>query len=334
MLPCRHVKRRQASIFELELKLVKMSSTLRASHMASFKQAIGDQPSIFDIISQESLMTSLKPAMGHLVKFLAMVYSQRFQTAHRYYDELYLLFDLILQNQYLKKYGASFSENFYGMKRICFKTGTSPSEFSSRVRNLMLLVLWPYVRDKFDKLYILNRTTVHSPFLLLAGVRLEKLTQQDIEAFDKVPLHLQSAGLALFFLFDYNYLQLYLYIYNSISFEESHPVLNRLWRYFLALPGVFSRLFGYGLFFIQFIDFIYNSDLGSQLTKKPAFGRIPPAPHRLLTESSVQMLDTNKCPLCLQQRTNDTALSVSGYVFCFKCIERHVKDFKTSVLIT
>ncbi|XGW35621.1 hypothetical protein V3C99_019097 [Haemonchus contortus] len=324
-----------------------MSSTLRASHMASFKQAIGDQPSIFDIISQESLMTSLKPAMGHLVKFLAMVYSQRFQTAHRYYDELYLLFDLILQNQYLKKYGASFSENFYGMKRICFKTGTSPGEFSSRVRNLMLLVLWPYVRDKFDKLYedlldrlqytsaanknlrvrlgkiflrlwpgvkgmltfaatilqigyILNRTTVHSPFLLLAGVRLEKLTQQDIEAFDKVPLHLQSAG-----------------------------VLNRLWRYFLALPGVFSRLFGYGLFFIQFIDFIYNSDLGSQLTKKPAFGRIPPAPHRLLTESSVQMLDTNKCPLCLQQRTNDTALSVSGYVFCFKCIERHVKDFKT-----
>ncbi|KAK6019863.1 Pex2 / Pex12 amino terminal region, partial [Ostertagia ostertagi] len=122
-----------------------MSSTLRASHLASFQHAIGDQPSIFDILSQESLMTSLKPAMGHLIKFLAMVYSQRFQTAHRYYDELYMLFDLILQNQYLKKYGASFSENFYGMKRVYLATGKSPSDFRSRVRNLMLLVLWPYV---------------------------------------------------------------------------------------------------------------------------------------------------------------------------------------------
>ncbi|KAK6019864.1 peroxisome assembly protein 12 domain protein [Ostertagia ostertagi] len=134
----------------------------------------------------------------------------------------------------------------------------------------------------------------------MAGVRLEKLTQQDMDLFDNIPMHLQSSG-----------------------------ILNRVWRYFLALPGVFSRLFGYGLFFVQFIDFVYNSDLGSQLTKKHAFGQIPPAPHKLLTESSVQLLDTNKCPLCLQRRRNDTALSVSGYVFCFTCIERHVKSFKT-----
>ncbi|WKY15418.1 hypothetical protein Q1695_000694 [Nippostrongylus brasiliensis] len=324
-----------------------MSSTLRASHLASMQHAVGDQPSIFDIISQESLMTSLKPAMGHLVKFLAMVYSQRFQTAHRYYDELYCLFDLLLQNQYLKKYGASFSENFYGMKRIFRSTGKSPTEFSARIRSLMLLVLWPYIRDKFEKWhtewsdrlrytsaaskdlrvrlgrifvrlwpwvkrlltiattilqlgYILNRTTVHSPFLLLAGVRLEKLTAEDIEAFDKIPMHLQSAGL-----------------------------INRLWRFFLSLPGVFSRLFGYGLFFVQFIDFVYNSDLGSQLSKKHANVRVPPAPHKLLTESNVQLLDTNKCPLCLQRRRNDTALSVSGYVFCYSCIDSHVKSFKT-----
>lgn len=49
-----------------------MSSTLRASHLASFQHAIGDQPSIFDILSQESLMTSLKPAVGHLIKVRAI----------------------------------------------------------------------------------------------------------------------------------------------------------------------------------------------------------------------------------------------------------------------
>lgn len=276
-----------------------------------------------------------------------MVYSQRFQTAHRYYDELYCLFDLLLQNQYLKKYGASFSENFYGMKRIFRSTGKPPIETGARIRSIMLLVLWPYVRDKFEKWhvewservrysstatkdlrvmlakifvrvwpwikrvltivttilqlgYILNRSTVHSPFLLLAGVRLEKLTQHDMESFDKIPMHLHTSGL-----------------------------LNRLWRLLVAFPGVFSRLFGYGLFFVQFIDFVYNSDLGSQLSRKHTYAQIPPAPHKLLTESSVQLLETNKCPLCLQRRKNDTALSVSGYVFCYSCIDSHLKSFKT-----
>ncbi|KAK6047128.1 Pex2 / Pex12 amino terminal region [Cooperia oncophora] len=254
--------------------------------------------------------------------------------------------------------GASFSENFYGMKRIYLATGKSPIDFRSRIRNLMLLVLWPYVRDKFDKWhmewtdrlwyapamtrvkigssnkagkdfsaslavaekdadtsnddspfrvrtkYISNRSAVHSPFLLLAGVRLEKLTQQDMDLFKKIPMHLQSSG-----------------------------VLNRVWQYFLALPGVFSRLFGYGLFFVQFIDFMYNTDFGLQMRKKHAYGQIPPAPHKLLTESSVQLLDTNKCPLCLNRRKNDTALSVSGYVFCFTCIDSHVKNFRRLVSV-
>ncbi|KAL6725105.1 hypothetical protein Aduo_019920 [Ancylostoma duodenale] len=343
-----------------------MASTLRASHLASLQHAIRDQPSIFDIISQESLMTSLKPAMGHLLKFLAIMYPHRFQAAHKSYDELYLLFDLLLQNQYLKKYGASFSENFYGMKRIYRSSGAPPFESTARIRSLIVLVLWPYVRDKLEKwhdiwldkirvasvrttvglamlilntfnlkdlrmklarifvrlwptvkalliftttilqlLYIINRSTVHSPFLSFAGVRLEKLTAQDLESFEKIPMHLQSSG-----------------------------VLNRLWRFFLALPGVFSRLFGYGLFFVQFIDFMYNSDIGSQFTRKAFRGQVPPAPHKLLTESSVLMLDTNKCPLCMRKRTNDTALSVSGYVFCYSCIHSHVNEFKTLVLYT
>ncbi|KAK6035545.1 hypothetical protein COOONC_26950 [Cooperia oncophora] len=170
----------------------------------------------------------------------------------------------------------------------------------------IFLRVWPWLKRMLTLAttilhlgYILNRSAVHSPFLLLAGVRLEKLTQQDMDLFEKIPMHLQSSG-----------------------------VLNRVWRYFLALPGVFSRLFGYGLFFVQFIDFMYNTDFGSQMRKKHAYGQIPPAPHKLLTESSVQLLDTNKCPLCLNRRRNDTALSVSGYVFCFTCIDSHVKNFR------
>ncbi|RCN33638.1 hypothetical protein ANCCAN_20535 [Ancylostoma caninum] len=198
--------------------------------------------------------------------------------------------------------------------------------------------LWPTVKALLtftttilQLLYIINRSTVHSPFLSFAGVRLEKLTAQDLESFEKIPMHLQTSGV-----------HFYKYkpnggIYGGFANEALTTldafviimVLNRLWRFFLALPGVFSRLFGYGLFFVQFIDFMYNSDIGSQFTRKAFRGQVPPAPHKLLTESSVLMLDTNKCPLCMRKRTNDTALSVSGYVFCYSCIHSHVNEFKT-----
>ncbi|PAV61221.1 hypothetical protein WR25_23239 isoform D [Diploscapter pachys] len=48
---------------------------------------------------------------------------------------------------------------------------------------------------------------------------------------------------------------------------------------------------------------------------------------QLLSEAEVLSLDTYKCPLCLKRRVNDTVLSVSGYVFCFNCIDTHVKRY-------
>ncbi|KAK6055926.1 hypothetical protein COOONC_06569 [Cooperia oncophora] len=89
------------------------------------------------------------------------------------------------------------------MKRIYLATGKSPTDFRSRIRNLMLLDLrvrlgkiflrvWPWLKRMLTLAttilhlgYILNRSAVHSPFLLLAGVRLEKLTQQDMDLFEK-----------------------------------------------------------------------------------------------------------------------------------------------------
>ncbi|ETN75159.1 Pex2 / Pex12 amino terminal region [Necator americanus] len=300
-----------------------MASTLRAAHLASLQHATGDQPSIFDILSQESLMTSLKPAVGHLLKFSSSSYRSCIRIGSRPQiiattNFIYFLISCSRINISKSMVRASFSENFYGMKRIYQSSGSLPHEFNARIRSLIVLVLWPYVRDKLDKWhdiwidkirfatmrtnaryvlslqtalnncgsrkndlrmklgrifvrfwplikalltftttvlqlgYIINRSTVHSPFLWFAGVRLEKLTAEDLKSFERIPMHLQSSG-----------------------------ILNRLWRFFLALPGIFSRLFGYGLFFVQFIDFIYNSDFGSQLKKKTFRGRVPPAPHRV-----------------------------------------------------
>lgn len=46
----------------------------------------------------------------------------------------------------------------------------------------------------------------------------------------------------------------------------------------------------------------------------------PAHPANILTESQILTMDVGKCPLCYRERQNDTALSVSGYVFCYSCI--------------
>lgn len=310
------------------------------------RSVIGQQPTIFDVLSEESLMASLKPAIGHLIKHLAIIYPNRFGTANKWYDELYALFDLVLQNHYLKRYGASFSENFYNIKRIVSATGSIPSQGIARIRSLIILVIWPYIKGKLDKLhqilsirlhftprregepfqvklaryflaiypwikaalniwtfalqfgYILSWTNIHSPFLKFAGVHFEKLSSEDFASFERNKITSRGAGFQ-----------------------------SRLWRLIVALPGLLSRFFGYGLLFVQFLDFYYNSDIGLQLrSSQTRFNnRIPPPPHKRLRESAVMLLETNKCPICLRQRHNDTVLSVSGYVFCYRCISDFIE---------
>uniref|UniRef100_A0A915ADM1 Peroxisome assembly protein 12 n=1 Tax=Parascaris univalens TaxID=6257 RepID=A0A915ADM1_PARUN len=149
--------------------------------------------------------------------------------------------------------------------------------------------------------YLLSQCSVHSPLLYLAGVRLERLAPEDIAKFDEVPRHLRPSG-----------------------------VINRFWRSFVAMPGIIRRMLGYMLLFVQFVDFFYNSDLGTQhrLMSARGFTSIPTPPHNHLRETSVMLLETDKCPICLRHRHNDTVLSVSGYVFCYECINDFVRREK------
>lgn len=68
-------------------------------------------------------------------------------------DELYLLLDLVLQNHFLSHCSASFSENFYGLKRVPAGRGLSTGlglRRTSHWRSLVLLCLVPYLRAKLD----------------------------------------------------------------------------------------------------------------------------------------------------------------------------------------
>lgn len=77
----------------------------------------------------------------------------RFGFLWRRFDELYLLLDLLLQNHFLSHCSASFSENFYGLKRVsagqraAVRLGLNGK---SHWRSLLLLCLVPYLRAKLE----------------------------------------------------------------------------------------------------------------------------------------------------------------------------------------
>lgn len=100
------------------------------------------------------------------------------------------------------------------------------------------------------------------------------------------------------------------------------------------------------LFFVQFLKWFYDyrenrsyggddftttnvtSDLGESSAD---FVPEPKLPDKLAQNKAYKALTTSQtglCPLCNKKRSNPCALSVSGFVFCYPCIFRYVKENK------
>lgn len=84
----------------------------------------------------------------------------RFGLLWRNFDEIYTVLDVLLQHHYLSRTSASFSENFYGLKRV----GPDISRPADRglgrrrhLRSLLLLTLLPYVRTKLERVLASQR---------------------------------------------------------------------------------------------------------------------------------------------------------------------------------
>ncbi|XP_064613368.1 peroxisome assembly protein 12-A-like [Liolophura sinensis] len=127
-----------------------------AEQGAHVTSAVGGEgkPSIFEVLAQESLMSAVRPALRHAVRVLGETKPAQFGWLYRYYEEAYTVLDLVLQNYFLKNYGGSFSENFYGLKRVSMSRDTSSSDphlsSSQHWRSLLTLVFLPYLKQKMD----------------------------------------------------------------------------------------------------------------------------------------------------------------------------------------
>lgn len=343
------------------------------AHLSSVA-AVADSsvPSVFEVIAQESLVSTLKPAMHHVLRISAERNPQQFGRLLAYYDELYIALHFLLENYYLTHYDASFSENFYGLRRV---TGDGTSQGSvvagasdaavaddmqvvrSKVRHLtrteqrrslFFLVVVPYIKSKLDRCYehlsesvmslhhvnnlrcrlyraflaaypllhalwegsvfyyhlafMFGKSRCHSPFLLLANLMLRHLTDDEIVASQSPSMPLKAA------------------LIGKSWRERALIVVSRLLSWTVL---VLSASLSTGIFFLQFLQWWYASDQRAPaMTSLPNPG--PPSKQVAVTSGECRL--ANICPLCNKLRVNDTALSVSGYVFCYQCIFKFVRD--------
>ncbi|KAJ6636854.1 Peroxisome assembly protein 12 [Pseudolycoriella hygida] len=109
------------------------------------------------------------------------------------------------------------------------------------------------------------------------------------------------------------------------------PVQENDWSWSDLFKGNFKRsavltsLIFRGLelsaFFLQFVQWWQNEASQGNLTNLPV-----PEPPPLDANSSKY---NGKCPICLQILQIPTVISVSGYVFCYKCIVRHIGNVQS-----
>ncbi|NXI43817.1 PEX12 protein, partial [Galbula dea] len=319
--------------------------------------AADDRPSIFEAVAQDSLMAAVKPALQHLVKVLAESNPDRYGFVWRWFDEIYVVLDLLLQQHCLARCNASFSENFYGLKRIplgdCRQRLLATAGLPKRQhwKSLLLLVFVPYLKGKLEKLvsslkeedeysihppssswkrfyraflaaypfvnmtwegwfliqqlcYILGKAQHHSPMLWLAGVRLVRLTVEDIEALEK-----RSAGAT-----------------SSQALSIKTQMQSAVRKALGGIAFSLSTGLSVSMFFLQFLDWWYSSENQETIRSLTAFPT-PPPPVHLDHGAASALVPTLKtvCPLCRKVRVNATALSTSGFVFCYRCAYTYVK---------
>ncbi|XP_026778244.3 peroxisome assembly protein 12 isoform X1 [Pangasianodon hypophthalmus] len=321
----------------------------RAAHLTT---AAGEgRPSIFEVLAQDSLMSAVKPALQHAVKILAESNPARYGILWRKFDEIYTILDLLLQHHFLLRTSASFSENFYGLKRV----GPDESRRAHRglgrrrhLRSLLLLVLLPYLRTKLEK--VLARQRDEDDFSIRMPQSLsQKMYRAFLAAYPYVCMAWEG----------WSFCHQLLYIFGSarthspllwlagvklshltaqdiqnLDLKPAGRALSSSQSFGGRLQHVFSTVIGsvavslsaslsMGVFFLQFLEWWYSSE--NQTTMKSLTSLPTPPPPLHLEDQEAARTRSKVCPLCRKVRSNDTALATSGYVFCYRCIYTYVK---------
>lgn len=284
------------------------------------QNSIEARPSIFEVVAADSLNATFYPALKRIANFLATIKPGTFGSLVRYYDEAYLLFNWVVQRYYLRHKGGSLSEVFYGLTRI--STRTQNLDHTGQRWSLICLVIAPYAYRKFEQRlhqwkddYENGKPVSQNKVLLTKVVPYLRAYFEGVKLFQYIsylagigPTHspvLRALNLTLTYLAEE---------------EESWTIRDLLGgqvKLAAMLSTVMLRTLELSAFFLQFIEWWQNEANMGDLSKLP----IPDAPPADFNSEKYKGV----CPLCLQRWLIPTAVSISGYVYCYRCIVSHLQ---------
>ncbi|TCD67693.1 ubiquitin-protein ligase peroxin 12 [Steccherinum ochraceum] len=125
------------------------------------------KPTVFELVAQEQLRDLLQPALKYVLSVFAQRYPRYLLRLVNRHEEFYAMLMFFVERHYLRTHNASFSENFYGLKRRrtpVFATeranaavGGVPVQEKLRsreiTRSLIFLVGLPYLRSKAQEYF-------------------------------------------------------------------------------------------------------------------------------------------------------------------------------------
>ncbi|CRK90816.1 CLUMA_CG004506, isoform A [Clunio marinus] len=299
--------------------LIKKMAAQSAAHLTTSNV---DKPSIFELVASHSLDSTFYPALKRIATYLGTINPERYGKILKHYDEIFLILNGIVQNYYLKKHGGSLSESFYGLTRY----NLSSKHFSRRdhLMSLLILVIIPYLSRKLE----------------IKMTKLKEKLQDEISTEDKYKL----LGLYSYrsMKASFEFAQIIKYIMYLSGFSSTHSIQLMVARIGLRhssyqeesfkLSDIFSgnvklstilsslmlRGLEFGGFFLQFIQWWQDSS-----TSQKSIAQLPIPDPPILDQIANKYI--NICPICLQNFLIPTTLQISGYVFCYKCITKHLK---------
>ncbi|KAI8325012.1 hypothetical protein GQ54DRAFT_37213 [Martensiomyces pterosporus] len=113
------------------------------------------KPSLFEIVAQHKMSDLLEPALRHVTSVYAHRYPRYLVRILNWHEEVYAAIMLLVERHYLRNYGGSFTEHFYGTKRVRTHKirGDGNMTRANVWGSLVFLVGLPLVKSRLDQYY-------------------------------------------------------------------------------------------------------------------------------------------------------------------------------------
>jgi hypothetical protein len=184
-------------------------------------------------------------------------------------------------------------------------------------------LFWSLAFWYFKFLYIFGKTDYSSPLLRLANL---KLIYNNIESKEQMQSFLLKA-------FNYAFTG-FMFL---IQFMRWNREYNDQVQYGGGGRGAAAAAVGieslneypFKSFVKSFLNLKSNSAAANSDAAAAAKPKPPALPSNLSSNKTYQqMTQRNLCPICSKKRRNESVLTVSGFVFCYTCIFKFVKEHK------